>query len=158
MNGDTIIEKNKAGQFVEKPRPDWAADPKLMLTKEKAEAFSRTQLVAHPRMKFVGEHFEVDVVLPGEADVIFHFFLHKKQDDFDTFLAEVVDNHFGSTDGFSVAYTPEVDSWGLKAEGLRKRPLYSIKSYVESFLQLVDDALGFLQAKNASGPRQSRKV
>jgi hypothetical protein len=154
----TIIERTESGQFVEKPRPEWASDPKLVLTKEKAEAFNKVQLGTHPRMKFVGECSEVDVVLPGEKDVIFHFFLNKPMNDFDLFLAEVVESHFGSTDNFAVAYTPEVQSWGLKATGLRTLPLYSTKVHIEKFLTLVDETMQILRSTAATSAKQSRKV
>ena len=154
----TIIERTESGQFVEKPRPEWASDPKLILTREKAAEFEKAQLVAHPRMKYVGETFEVDVVLPGDKDVIFHFFLNSPLPDFDLLLAECVESHFGSTDTFSVAYTPEVSSWGLKAEGLRTLPLYSAKSHVEAFLKLVDDSLVLHRSSGATSAKRSRKV
>ena len=154
---NTITAK-EGGKFVEKPRPEWAEDPKLYLTKEKAEEFNKARLGTHPRMEFVGENLNADVVLPGDTDVIFHFFLRRAQPDFDTFLGEIVESHFGSTDNFAVAFTPEVDSWGLKAQGLRSLPLYSVKSHIEDFLRLVDASLGLLHASTATSGVRSRKV
>lgn len=137
---ETIPFLNRSGAIVRVDRPEWADDPKLHLNKQLVDKYNRTKMTVHPRMQFEGQMLTVDVILPPK-DVLFHFFLKKPCKTFDVLLGEVVEAHFGNTNGFSAVYTPEVDSWGLKAEGLQQRSLYSLKAHVEDFLMLVDRTL-----------------
>lgn len=130
-------------------RPTWADDPMLANLAKQIKTTKVPSLTTYPRMCFAGECFRADVVLPGERDVIFQFLLAKQLKTFDALLAEAIEAHFGTTKDFFVEWTPEVESWGLKARGLRERPLYSQKVHIEDFLSLVDRALELAQSKPA---------
>jgi hypothetical protein len=122
-------------------KPDWANDPKLALTEKDVEKFNSTEFSMPERMEFSGNVLkEATIVLRGEGDIIYQFF-GVKHPDFKGFLAEVVDEHFGSTDDFRVDYIQELKSWSLLAKDVRTRPLFNFKHYTEDFMWLLDAAL-----------------
>jgi len=137
---DTVHHLDEHGRVSIKPRPDWANDPDLALSKEAVEKFNDTDLAIPPRMKFGAETFDADIVTRGEGDLIYHF--HGiKHDDFKQLLADVVESHFGDTDDFKVDYVPELKAYGLLAKGVRKNPMFNLKFYTEDFLWLLDGVL-----------------
>lgn len=138
---EQVLYKDKSGRMAKVPRPEWANDPRNMLSKEDAEEFSKASLVIPPRMEFEGDILRADVVPRGEGDLIFHF--HEiKHSDFSTLLAEVVESHFGSTDAFRIDRVIEIPgTWGLLAKGVRANPMFNLKFYTEDFLWLLDRVL-----------------
>ena len=133
------------------PRPDWAYDERLVMSKADVEKFGNTDLAGWPRLEFEPEHFKgAAVILRPPGDIIYQFFgvSLPKGHEFQELLAETVDSHFGSTDDFRVDYVEEVGAWGLLAKAVRDRPLYNEDHYILQFLRLVDAAIEGV--KNAS--------
>lgn len=136
-----VLYKDKSGQVFRKARPDWASDPNLVLSPEDVESFNNAQLGVFPRMQFEGTKLQADVVLRGRGDVIFHFH-DVRRSDFRDLLAEVVEEHFGTTDSFYFDDVPELEkTFGLLAKGVRNHPLYNQKHFIEDFLHLLDAVL-----------------
>jgi hypothetical protein len=93
-----------------------------------------------PRMTYKGDHCKVEIVRKGD-DLIYQFF-RVKHPDFRSFLAEIIESHFGNTNVFSAATVPELKSLGVRAKGVLNSPLFNFNHYTSDFLNLVDSCLG----------------
>lgn len=137
---DNVMYLDKNRQISKQPRPEWANDPKLQLTKDAITKFEETPLEIPPRLKFEGNILDADIVPRGDGDLIYHF-SNIKHPDFKKILAEVVEQHFGATDDFRIDFVPELQAWGLLAKNVRKKPLFNLMFYTEDFLWLLDAVL-----------------
>jgi hypothetical protein len=141
LSPDKVLAKDRNGKISTEKRPNWASDPKLVLSKEDVEKFNKAELGIPPRLQFEGKVLKADIVFRKDSDIIFHF-QGIRNKDFRQILAEVLDAHFGSTDAFKFDPVPELpDTFGLLAKGVRLNPLFSLKFYVEDFLWLLDRTL-----------------
>lgn len=80
--------------------------------------------------------FEVYATNRGPSDLVLQF-LEVKIPDFEEFLTEAVDVHFGSADAFALHHDSSLKTYGLLMRGVRSNPAFSTKRYVEEFLELM---------------------
>jgi hypothetical protein len=113
--------------------PDFMKDP------DRSAPGHEVKLDTPPRAEYRGTHFRAEIVAKN-GDLIYQFF-DVKNADFRSFLAEIVESHFGSTEAFSADYIPEVQSHGLRAKGVTDSPFFSYDHYTSDFLGLVDRCL-----------------
>lgn len=92
------------------------------------------------RAIYEGRNFRAEIVTKGD-DLIYQFF-KIKHPDFRSFLAEIVESHFGSTNAFSAAGVPELESIGVLARKVIDAPFFNYLHYTEDFLDLVDTCIG----------------
>ena len=84
------------------------------------------------------------VVIDGKgSDNIFQFFKVKRKD-FNDIVAEVIEDYFGTTNGFAIEYVRELSMYGLLAKDQRDTPLYNREFHVDSFLKLLDATMSEL--------------
>lgn len=93
------------------------------------------------------EHEEVEatnfrcIVVEGKGfDTIFQFF-NANFEDFEEVAAEVVEDHYGNTDGFAIEFVKELNMHGLLAKDLRDNPLFSKEHHIYDFIELLDSTL-----------------
>lgn len=85
------------------------------------------------------------VISDGKGDdIIFQFFKVKIQD-FDGLLAEVIEDHFGSTNSFALEYVQELDMYGLLAKDIKSNALFNKKFHIDSFLDILDSTISELK-------------
>ena len=118
-----------------------------------AAAFAQTEFAVDPREEIDGPFCAVTVVFKRDGDVIFQLFPKKlgtrggggrwPSDEAAArdLLARLIDQHFGSTDRFSAAWTPELKSWAVHAAGLSERATYDKERHVYGFAQYINQAL-----------------
>ena len=81
------------------------------------------------------------IVVDGKGyDTIFQFF-NVKSSDFDEVIAEVIEDHFGDTEGFAIEYVDEMDMFGLLAKDLKDNPMFSRDFHIYDFLDLLDSTI-----------------
>ena len=97
------------------------------------------------------EHEEIDlanfncIVVDGKGhDLIFQIF-EVKIDDFEELIAEVIEEHFGATEGFAIEYVPEMSMYGLLYKDARTDALFNKEFHVYEFLDLVSNTITELQ-------------
>ena len=78
------------------------------------------------------------IVVDGKGDDLIFQFFSIKISSFNALIAEIIEDHFGSTDGFAIEYVPEMGMYGLLAKDLKSNPLFSKEAHVIRFLDLVD--------------------
>lgn len=148
MLRDQVLMQVRRGQspFVAK-RPEWAYDPKLLISRETIEAFQQTDFDTWPRVTLQGKWVEVTLIERPAHDIIYQVFfrgsprLARDTTAFRQFLTELVESHFGSTVAFRADYVPEVKSWALLAKEVRSAPLYNAEHFSVKFVTLLDLAL-----------------
>ena len=113
--------------------------PEFMQDPARSEAGHEVKFDVPPRALYRGKNFRAEIVHKGE-DLIYQFF-DVKHADFRTLLAEIIEAHFGSTRAFSAAYTPEVESLGVRAKGVTAEPFFNYGHFTSGFLGLVDRCL-----------------
>lgn len=125
--------------------PSWTSDLRDTMAKGWAAAAEKDELFVEQRDQFELPGLEVHAVYKENGDVIFQFFSEHPSWpgplEARTFLAEVIESHFGDTSRFSASYVPELASWGVRAAGLANIPSFSKDYHVNAFVQLVSDAL-----------------
>lgn len=143
-----VLRKNpQTGRLEVGPRPEWANDPKNMLSVEDVEKFNEASLAIPPRMEYRGRNFFADIVTRGESDLIYHF--QTETPEFPDILAEVVDVHFGGTDRHRLDAPPELMDpkrprlryYGLLGKGVRLGPMFNRDHHTSTFLELLDDSI-----------------
>ena len=81
------------------------------------------------------------IVVDGKGyDTIFQFF-SVKSEDFEEIIAEVIEEHFGDTEGFAIEFVGEMDMFGLLAKDLRDNPMFSKDFHIYEFLDLLDSTI-----------------
>ena len=90
------------------------------------------------------DNFNCLVVAGKGLDNIFQFF-EVKIDDFEELIAEVIEDHFGDTEGFAIEYVPELKMYGLLAKDQRDNPMYSRDFHIYDFLDLLSNTITELQ-------------
>lgn len=86
------------------------------------------------------------IVVDGKgSDLIFQFFSVKVQD-FENIIAEVIEDHFGSTDNFAIEYVTELSMFGLLYKDAKAHPLFSKEFHIYKFLSLLDDTITAVSA------------
>lgn len=90
------------------------------------------------------DNFTCLVVAGKGLDNIFQFF-NVTVNDFEELVAEVIDDHFGYTEGFAIEYVPELKMYGLLAKDLRDNPMYSKDFHIYHFLDLLSNTITELQ-------------
>lgn len=113
--------------------PDFMKDP------NRSKAGHEVGIATPPRAEYRGKNFRAQIV-SKDGDLIFQFF-GVQHGDFRNFLAEIIEEHFGSTDAFSAEYVPEVQSLGVRAKGVTESPFFNYDHYTVDFLGLVDRCL-----------------
>lgn len=103
--------------------------------------FSKREWAVPPREEYeLTKNLRADVVFRDDGDVIFHLFSNTFPSDTRTFLADLIEQHFGSTDRFSASAVPELKSWAILAHGLQNLPAYEHDFHVRAFLGRVAQA------------------
>ena len=90
------------------------------------------------------DHFTCIVVDGKGDDLIFQFF-NVKIDDFEEVIAEVIEEHFGNTNGFAIEYVSELKMYGLLYKDAKDTPLFSRDFHVHAFLDILDSTITELQ-------------
>jgi len=93
-----------------------------------------------PPVPIEGQNLRADLVRRN-SDVILHLYPHRSVPDFERLVAEVVESHFGTTEGFCLDRVPELRSWALLMYRVADKPLFRPEFYVEQFLELLDAVL-----------------
>lgn len=94
--------------------------------------------------RFVKEHRFVDqhAVLKSNGDIVFQLFPRlpewpRREQEARELITALVEQHFGSTEGFKAGYVPELKSWSILARGLSKKVSYNEAYHVKGFVDLV---------------------
>lgn len=132
--------RGRERRVVQKPAPTWY-DPRSLHKALAAPVRSQLEPVKSDHREM--EHFEVYVTERGESDIVLQF-LSVKVPDFATFLAEAVQIHFGTTEGFSLDQNAELKTFGLLMRRVRANPAFNEAYFVDEFLQLLEAAAGDL--------------
>ena len=138
--------RGQARQTQKVSAPSWFNQESVdLLQRALSKAASEEQEIVLP----VTEHyqfanFEAYVTQRGDKDIVVQF-VSPKYRPFEDVLPEVVESHFGTTDGFKLHVEPAIQSFGLLMEGIRGRPSYSHEHVVDNFLNLVDKTLSILR-------------
>lgn len=90
------------------------------------------------------DNFECIVVDGKGDDIIFQFF-GIKTEEFDEIIAEVIEEYFGTTEGFAIEYIPEMSMYGLLYKDAKANPLFSKEFHVHDFLDLLSNTITELQ-------------
>jgi len=98
--------------------------------------------------EFQGKRLFCRMVRKGD-DVIFQLF-DKFPPNFEALLAEVVESHFGATEGFKIDHVKELGSYALLGKDLLARPTVNMAYVTTGFLTLLDDVLNSPEIR---GPR-----
>ena len=133
-------------QVVRKEAPAWFDQSSVaLLHKALSHAAQEEQEIAVPETTHVVmKNFEAYVTNKGDRDIVIQF-VSPKCKTFEDVLPEVVESHFGTTDGFRLHVEPLIKSFGLLMEGVRGRPMFSYDHTVTNFLALVDQTLSILR-------------
>ncbi len=140
--------RTQAGSLA--PRPEWA-DSLSKNMKRGYVDFQKVEFVPPPPREEIDTDFlRVEVVFRENDDVIFQLFPKTKAFPKDsrlarTFLAEALEAHFGDTTDFEGGYTPELESWAIKAKGLQQHVSYAPEHHIHGFVQLLAAALAELE-------------
>mgnify|MGYP001208656263 CR=1 FL=1 len=137
MDNQITIKTSSGPQKVQKP---YWVDHSSGLTPELVENFNNTQFSIEPRRSFEGNNFEAMAVLKKDNNIIFQFF-NAKRKDFRDILAEVIEDYFGSTDNFAVAYEKELQSYSLLGKELQSFPMFSTDTHIDKFFSLLDNTI-----------------
>jgi hypothetical protein len=113
--------------------------PAFMADPRRSESGHEVRFSVPERAFYEGKKFRAEIVSRGD-DLIYQFF-NVRHPDFRTLLAEIIEAHFGKTDGFSAAFVPELESLGVRAKGVCDNPFFDYSFYTEKFLDLVDRCL-----------------
>ena len=90
------------------------------------------------------DNFNCIVVDGKGTDIIFQFF-NTETKDFEEICAEVIDDHFGDTEGFAIEYVPEMEMYGLLYKDAKDNPLFSRDFHVYDFLDILSKTITELQ-------------
>jgi hypothetical protein len=146
LSSDTVRTQEGAIQ----PRPAWANELGTKL-RSGYEDFQRAEFAPPPpREELHSAVLRVEVVYREDGDIIFQLFPNTKAFPADeklarAFLAEAIDTHFGDTAAFEGGYTPELESWAIKAKNLHTQVSYNHDHHVLGFVHLLMDALTELE-------------
>lgn len=81
------------------------------------------------------------IVVDGKGDDLIFQFFEVTIKPFSDIVAEVIEDHFGSTDKFAIEYVAELKMYGLLAKDLKSNPLFSKETHIVKFLDLVDKTI-----------------
>jgi hypothetical protein len=113
--------------------PDFMQDP------DRSKPGHEVKFSVPPRAEYRGKCFRATIVRKND-DLIYQFF-NVRHPDFRSFLAEIIEAHFGKTEAFSAAIVPELESLGVRAKEVCDQPFFNYGHYTEKFLGLVDNCL-----------------
>lgn len=125
--------RGQARQTREAPEPSWY-NPALLAKALSAKPPGPLAAVTSEHLEF--PEFEVYATERGERDVVLQF-LEVKVPKFEELIAEAIEAHFGTTEGFSLHQEESIKSYGLLMSGVRGRPGFSHKIYVSDLLALL---------------------
>ena len=115
------------------------SNPEFMQDPERSKPGHEVAFNVPPRARYEGRNFRAEIVTKGD-DLIYQFF-KVRHPDFRSFLAEIIESHFGTTRAFSAASVPELASLGVRAKKVVDSPMFNYRHYTENFLDLVDQCL-----------------
>lgn len=126
--------------------PTWFnSDSVALLHKALAKAAETEQEISLPSSEhYQMKNFEAYVTDRGDRDIVIQFIAPKCKT-FEDVLPEIVEGHFGTTEGFKLHVEPQITSFGLLLEGVRSRPAFSRTHTVDNFLAFVDQTLSILK-------------
>jgi len=139
-------QRGQERQVATKSAPAWFnADSVSLLHRALSRAAEAEQEISlpssqHHQMK----NFEAYVTDRGEKDLVVQF-VSPKYKHFQEVLPEIVEGHFGTTEGFKLHVEPEIKSYGLLMEGIRGRPSFSPEHVITNFLAFADQTLSILR-------------
>jgi len=93
------------------------------------------------------EHEDLDydnfncLVVDGKGDDIIFQFFKVQVDEFEEITAEVIEEHYGDTDGFAIEFVPELKMYGLLYKDAKSNPLFSKEFHVYDFLELLSNTI-----------------
>ena len=133
-------------QVETKAAPAWFDSGSVeLLHRALSKASEGEQEISVPAMQhYQLKNFEAYVTERGSRDLVIQFVAPKCRT-FEEILPEVVEGHFGTTEGFKLHSEPQIKSFGLLLEGVRGRPIFSYDHSVTNFLNLVDQTLSILR-------------
>lgn len=139
-------QRGQARQVATKGAPAWFnSDSVSLLHRALSTAASTEQEISVPQSEYHQmKNFEAYVTERGDRDLVVQFVAPKCKD-FSEVLPEIVDGHFGTTEGFKLHVEPEIKSYGLLMEGVRGKPSFSPEHVITNFLAFADQTLSILR-------------
>ena len=129
-----MLDANSKAQMEKLEEHLHSSPPKLAGTSLGQKSQSAPLPTLHPKTT----RYECHIIRkPGDVIV---FQLTGITKEFESTLERLVEDHFGTTDGFSVHYEPGIHTFGLRADNLVGRPGMTV-GHIVKFAHVVDAAL-----------------